>query len=146
MLQEPDERLGSRKWNCSYEIHLRGKSAHSAHALKMINWRIIHLWHRVKYGVRSQKFIWAPCAQLYSLACRDPTTPLLSPHLGSYTRALLVNSQDRRRLFVTPCFYVFLPPTPHLGVLYYIRVRYCLFSQNIRHLFVTAWPMAKENL
>jgi hypothetical protein len=36
--------------------------------------------------------VWAPCAQLYSLAeTRNP----------SYTRALLV-SQDRRHLFVTP--------------------------------------------
>ncbi len=31
----------------------------------------------------------------------DPATPPLPPHLGSYTRALLV-SQDRRPLFVTP--------------------------------------------
>jgi len=30
------------------------------------------------------------------------TLPPLSPHLGSYTRALLI-SQDRRHLFVTPC-------------------------------------------
>ncbi len=33
----------------------------------------------------------------------DPAIPPLPPHLGSYTRALLV-SQDRRHLFVTPCF------------------------------------------
>jgi hypothetical protein len=33
---------------------------------------------------------------------RDPATPLLPPHLGSYTRALLA-SKDRRHLFVTPC-------------------------------------------
>jgi hypothetical protein len=52
-----------------------------------------------KYGVRSTNFIWAPCAQLYSLA-ENPATPP-PPHLGSYTRALLV-SQDRRHLFVTP--------------------------------------------
>jgi hypothetical protein len=37
---------------------------------------------------------------LYSLA-ESPQLPL-PPHLGSYTRALLV-SQDRRHLFVTPC-------------------------------------------
>jgi hypothetical protein len=53
-----------------------------------------------KYGVRSSKFIWAPCVQLYSLA-ETPVTSPLPPHLGSYTRALLV-SQDRRHLFVTP--------------------------------------------
>ncbi len=51
---------------------------------------------QVKYGVRSPKFIWAPCAQLYSLA--ETCNP---PYLGSYTRAPLV-SQDRRHLFVTP--------------------------------------------
>jgi hypothetical protein len=32
---------------------------------------------------------------------RDPATPPLPPHWGSYTRALLV-SQDRRHLFLTP--------------------------------------------
>ncbi len=43
---------------------------------------------------------------LFGLLCTavligwDPTTPL-PPHLGSYTRSLLV-SQDRRHLFVTP--------------------------------------------
>ncbi len=31
----------------------------------------------------------------------DPASPSLPPHLGSYTRALLVN-QDRRHLIVTP--------------------------------------------
>jgi hypothetical protein len=40
-------------------------------------------------------FIWAPCGQLYSLA-ETPRSP--PPHLGSYTRVLLV----RRHLFVTP--------------------------------------------
>jgi hypothetical protein len=34
----------------------------------------------------------------------EPTTPSLPPHLGLYTRALLV-SQDRRQLFVTPWLY-----------------------------------------
>ncbi len=51
---------------------------------------------------RSSKFIWALCAQLYSLA--RPHNLLvfpLPPHLGSYTRTLLVN-QDRRHLSVTP--------------------------------------------
>jgi hypothetical protein len=32
---------------------------------------------------------------------RDPATLPLPPHMGSYTRALLV-SQDKRHLFVTP--------------------------------------------
>ncbi len=48
------------------------------------------------YGVRYPKFIWTP---VYS--CTHWLRPL-SPHLGSYTRALLV-SQDRRHLLVTPC-------------------------------------------
>ncbi len=42
--------------------------------------------------VRSAKFIWAPYAQLFSLA--------EAPHLGSNTIAILV-SQERRHLFVT---------------------------------------------
>jgi hypothetical protein len=53
----------------------------------------------VKYGVRSPKLIWAPSAQLYSLAETPQHPPL--PHLGSDTRALLV-SQDRRHLCETP--------------------------------------------
>jgi hypothetical protein len=49
----------------------------------------------VKYGVWSQKFIWAPGAQLQVLIVLDPA--ILPPHSGSYTRALLV-SQDRLHL------------------------------------------------
>ncbi len=45
------------------------------------------LWTRamrtkVKYVVRSPKFIWAPCAQLYSLAeTLQPPTPAFWAHL-----------------------------------------------------------------
>ncbi len=53
----------------------------------------------VKYRVRSPKFIWAPVSSCtHWLRPRNSRPP---PHLGSYTRALLV-SQDRRHLFVTP--------------------------------------------
>ncbi len=45
--------------------------------------------HRLNMELDLYKFIWAPYAQLYSLA----ETPQLPPHLGSYTGALLV-SQD----------------------------------------------------
>jgi hypothetical protein len=57
----------------------------------------------VKYGDRSPKFIWVP---VYS--CTHWLRPLNfppPPHLGSYTRALLV-SQERRHLFVTPCIFL----------------------------------------
>ncbi len=55
----------------------------------------------VKYGVRSPKVIWAP---VYSCLhwLRPRNSPHLPPHLGSYTRSLLV-SQDRRHLFETTC-------------------------------------------
>jgi hypothetical protein len=46
--------------------------------------------------VRSPKFICAPCTN----RLRPRPHP---PHLGSYTRALLV-IQDRRHLFMTPCY------------------------------------------
>jgi hypothetical protein len=54
---------------------------------------------KVKYGIKSPKFIWAPCAQLYSMLI--PSNPPSPPHLGSYTRSVLV-SQDRRHLSETP--------------------------------------------
>jgi hypothetical protein len=44
--------------------------------------------------------------QLYSLS-ETLQLPPFPPHLGSYTRALLV-SQDRRHLFVTPWAEVFI--------------------------------------
>jgi hypothetical protein len=58
-----------------------------------------------------QSLFGAPCAQLYSLV-ETPHSPH-PPHLGSYTRELLV-SQDRRHLFVTPWIQVFqgLYPLP----------------------------------
>ncbi len=52
----------------------------------------------VKYGVRSPNFIWASCAQLYSVAETPQLPP--PPHFGSYSRALLI-SQDRQHLLVT---------------------------------------------
>ncbi len=59
----------------------------------------VHSESLVKYGVRNLKFIFAP---VYScthwLRPRNSPPP---PHLGSYSRALLV-SQDRRHLSVTP--------------------------------------------
>jgi hypothetical protein len=36
---------------------------------------------QVKYGVRAPKFIWAPCAQLYSLAETMVETPHPPPSL-----------------------------------------------------------------
>ncbi len=52
------------------------------------------------YGVRSPKFFWAP---VYSYSCSHwlrPRNSPLPPHLGSYTKALLV-SQDRRHLDIS---------------------------------------------
>ncbi len=46
----------------------------------------------------------------------DLATPPLNPHLSLYTRALLV-SQDRKHLFVTPCFWISL----------YKRIIFCSF-------------------
>ncbi len=60
---------------------------------------------KFKYGVKSPKFIWAPCAQLYSLA-ETHTAPPFPLHLGLYTWALLV-SQHRPHLFVTPLGFSF---------------------------------------
>jgi hypothetical protein len=48
-----------------------------------------------------QSFIWAPSAQLYSLAETPQLLPHPTPHSGSSMMALLV-SQDRRHFFVTP--------------------------------------------
>ncbi len=60
------------------------------------------LHSKVNYGVRSPKFIWAPCAFVHSCThWLRHLNPL--PAFGLiYERALLV-SQDRRHLFVTPC-------------------------------------------
>jgi hypothetical protein len=48
-------------------------------------------YHSYNYGVRSPKFIWAQRAQLYSLAETPAAPPPPIPHLGSYTRVLLVS-------------------------------------------------------
>ncbi len=57
--------------------------------------------HRLNLELVLQSYL-GSCVQLYSLP--ETLQPhLLPPHLGSYTRALLV-SQDRRHLFVTPCY------------------------------------------
>ncbi len=61
------------------------------------------VWHGVPYRLNMELYLQsllAPCAQLYSLIVSDPATSL-PLHLGSHTRALMVN-QDRRQFFVTP--------------------------------------------
>ncbi len=55
------------------------------------------LYHQILFRLHMHN-----CTAVTVLIGWDPTTPSLSPRLGSYTRALLV-SQDRRQLFVTPC-------------------------------------------
>ncbi len=54
-----------------------------------------------KYGVRSLKIIWAPLYSCTHWLRPRNSPPPFPPHLGSYTRAILV-SKDRRDLFVTP--------------------------------------------
>jgi hypothetical protein len=50
-----------------------------------------------------KKFIWAPCAQLYSLADTSTTNPPTSPRIWAHIRGRHWSvSQDRRRLFVSP--------------------------------------------
>ncbi len=53
--------------------------------------------------LRSPKFIWAPCHVMYTavLIGWDRETSPLSPHLDS--RGALLDSKDRRHLFMTPC-------------------------------------------
>jgi hypothetical protein len=53
---------------------------------------VVDMYECAPYGVRSPKFIWAPCAQLYPFMAETP------PRVW----ALLV-SDDRRHLLVTPC-------------------------------------------
>jgi hypothetical protein len=50
--------------------------------------------------------IWSYISKVYLYSCTHwlgPATSPFPPQLGSYTLALLV-SQDKRHLFVTPCF------------------------------------------
>ncbi len=51
-------------------------------------------------GIHMRNFL---CSAAVLIGWSPATPPPLTPHLGAYTRALLV-SQDRRHLFVTPCF------------------------------------------
>ncbi len=58
--------------------------------------------------VRSPKFIWAPYAHCTAVLIGwEPVTPS-PPHLGSYTRALLVSETDDISFF-TPCFQLSRP-------------------------------------
>jgi hypothetical protein len=55
----------------------------------------------VKYGVRSPKFIWALCAQLYSLA-ETPQLPPLSPRLWTHLRGRYWSAKIDDISLVTP--------------------------------------------
>ncbi len=50
-----------------------------------IMWHMIMFFGLVKKGVRFPKFIWAPCAQLYSLA-ETPQPPPPSPRIWAHIR------------------------------------------------------------
>ena len=58
--------------------------------------------HRLNMELNLQSYL-GSCVPLYSLV-ETPQLPPSLPHLGSYTRALLV-SQDRRNPIVTPCLH-----------------------------------------
>ncbi len=83
------------------------------HSMPIQSWILFHLLHMlknlknfgllftavpVKNGISSPKFMRAPVFSCTHLLRPSNLPP--PPHLGSYTRALLV-SQDRRHLFVT---------------------------------------------
>jgi hypothetical protein len=55
-------------------------------------------------------------------------TPHKPPHLGSYTRALLV-SQDGRHLFVTPFLDIFPVLGQGITIMYHFQAWFCLVSR-----------------
>ncbi len=59
--------------------------------------------HRLNMKLDLPRYL-GSCIQLYSLA--KTLHPPFPTHLGSYTRSLLV-SNERRHLFVTPCYNLF---------------------------------------
>jgi hypothetical protein len=58
--------------------------------------------HRLNMKLNLQSLFGLLCTLYSCTHWLRPATNPLPPHLGSYTRALLV-SQDRRHLFATPC-------------------------------------------
>ncbi len=89
-----------------------------------------NIYTSIKYGVDLQS--------LFGLSvqrCTDwlrPRNPL-PPHLGSYTRALLV-SQDRRHLFVPPChtrFRCSILRMKQIRIRIWIRIRHNLCGDSI---------------
>ncbi len=91
------------------------------------------LQSKVKYGIRSPKFIWAPVYNCtHWLRPRDSP---LSPHLGSCTRALLV-SQVIRHLSTSVCNLLCCHLTylwPTYIAIWLICDSLCCFQTNLRH-------------
>jgi hypothetical protein len=57
-------------------IHMCESFPECAPSVKEKNIEYGRLRSEVKFGVRSPKFVWAPCAQLHSLA-KNPQPPIL---------------------------------------------------------------------
>ncbi len=70
-----------------------------------VSLQIVFIFDAILFKHRDSKVHLGSCVQLYSLA-EILQLPPLPPHLGSYTRVLLV-SQDWRHLFVTPALFFF---------------------------------------
>ncbi len=80
---------------------------HDEKSEKILDLYLQQCQHRLKMELDLQSlFVLHVYTELYSLA-ETPQLSLLSPHLGLYTRALLV-SPDRRHLFVTPWVPVYI--------------------------------------
>jgi hypothetical protein len=93
-----EEVTDSHHYSCSI-INEIAENSTGTYCLTLLVASILATGHMLKYGVRSPKFILAPCAQLYSFA-ETPQLPPPFPVFGLIyrTRALLVR-QDRRQLF-----------------------------------------------
>jgi hypothetical protein len=63
--------------------------------------KLLRLLYGLNMELDLQSLFGLLCTVVYSLAETPQLFPSPPPHLGSYTRALVV-SQDRRHIFVTP--------------------------------------------
>jgi hypothetical protein len=64
---------------CKGNVFYREPANHVPELYNSTVWQSMAVWRR--HGVRYPKYIWAPCAQLYSLAETLHPPP---PHLDSY--------------------------------------------------------------
>ncbi len=120
------KQLSSEIWLLSLHIFSKSNIFPLFAGTSMRSFCHFHSNHTVKYG---KNFAWAPWAKLCSLAETPQLPPPHPPHLGSYTRVLLVSQS-------------LCDPSDSNSSEWMKTVWYCIYSPNLVEWAAFCWKIS----